>query len=83
MIPAQSRTDLPTLRVHSGEIARIHLAFAPRTVHLTVFRGGGFRHYVLAPRRTVNWKATAAGIGSLDVHASAGDASYLVRIARR
>jgi hypothetical protein len=83
MIPPQSRTDLPTLRVRAGEMVRIHLAFAPRTVHLTVFRAGGFRHFVLAPQRTMDWRAAATGVASLDVRAAPGDASYLIRISRR
>ena len=83
MVPPQSRTDLPTLSVRAGETVRVHLPFAPRTVHLTVFRGGGFRHFVLAPRRTLSWKAVATGIGTLDVRAAAGDASYLIRLSRR
>ena len=82
MIPPQSRTDLPTLAAGAGQHVRFHFTFAPRSVHLTVFRGGSFRHFVLPPRRTVSWMQSTTGVASLDVRAAAGDASYLIRIAR-
>lgn len=83
MIPPQSRTDLPSVRVRAGEVLRLHLAFTQRRVHLTVFRGEGFRHFVLAPRRTLSWTARATGVAVLDVSAQVGDASYLLRLAPR
>ena len=83
MIPPQSRTDVPTLAAGAGDLVRFHFTFAPRSVHLTVFHGGGFKHFVLAPRRTVSWRQSTTGIASLDARAGSGNASYLVRIARR
>ena len=83
MIPPQSRTDLPEVRVARGTLVRLHLAFLPRSAHLTVFRGMSFRHLILAPRRVLVWRADAAGVASLDVRADAGGASYLVRVTIR
>ena len=80
MAPPQSRTDLPTLAVGRGEVVRIHLAFAPRTAHLTLFRGLSFKHYVLVPRRVLTWRAATSGVAALDVRAAPGTASYLVRV---
>ena len=82
-IPPQSRTDLPEMRVARGTLVRLHLGFRPRSAHLTVFRGVGFRHFVLAPRRVLAWRAATAGVASLDVRAGAGGASYLVRMTIR
>jgi len=83
MIPPQSRTDLPTLTVRRGEVVRIHLAYLPRGVHLTVFRQLRFRHYVLRTRRLLTWRARDAGIVSIDTRAAPGEAAYLLRIRLR
>ena len=80
MIPPQSRTDLPTLTVRRNAPLRFHLAFAPRTAHLTVFRGLTFKHYVLPARRVLTWRAVQSGIASVDVRAAPGGAAYLVRV---
>jgi len=83
MIPPQSRTDLPTLIVRRGEVVRIHLAYVPRGVHLTLYRAMSFRHYVLPPRRVIAWRAAGTGVVALDVRAAPGTASYLVRVSAR
>jgi hypothetical protein len=83
MIPPQSRTDLPVLALRPHALVRIHLGFLPRSVHLTLFRGGTFKHYVLAPRRVMSWRAPGGGIASLDVAAAAGTAAYLVTVNTR
>jgi|SRR5579884_148724 len=83
MSPPQSRTDLPTLTVHRGEPVRIHLAYLPNGVHLTLYRAMSFKHYVLAPRRVLSWRAAGSGIVALDVRAAPGTASYLVRVGAR
>ena len=83
MIPPQSRTDLPMLSVRRGEVVRIHLAYVPRGVHLTLYRAMSFRHYVLPPRRVLIWRAAGTGVAALDVRAAAGTASYLVRMSAR
>lgn len=66
-----------------GAVVRIHLAFTPREAHVTVFRATSFRHYALAPRRTLAWHAKEAGVVSIDVRAAAGDAAYLMRLTVR
>ncbi len=83
MIPPQSRTDLPTLIVRRGEVVRIHLAYEPRGVHLTLYRAMSFKHYVLPPRRVLSWRAAGTGVAALDVRAAPGTASYLVRVRAR
>jgi len=80
MVPPQSRADLPVLVVPARGLVRIHLAFLPRSVHVTLFRGASFRHYVLAPRRVMSWRAAGSGIVSVDVRAAAGTAAYLVAV---
>ena len=83
MIPPQSRSDLPTLKVRRGEVVRIHLAYLPRGVHLTLYRAMSFKHYVLAPRRVLAWRAAGTGVVAVDVRAASGTASYLVRVTAR
>lgn len=83
MLPLQSRRDLSTVRVHRGAILRIHLAFLPRTAHVTVFSGLTLKHYRLRPARTLIWRAQAAGVVSLDVRATGGSAAYLTRLVLR
>lgn len=83
MIPPQSRTDLPILGVRRGEVVRIHLAYVPRSVHLTLYRAMSFKHYVFPPRRVLSWRAAGTGVAALDVRAAAGTASYLVRVNAR
>jgi len=83
MIPPQPRADIPGIRVLRGAVIRIHLAFAPRDAHLTVFRGSAFKHYRLRPARTISWKAASEGIASLDVHAPGGSASYILHVILR
>ena len=83
MIPPQSRTDLPALRVRRGELLRIHLGFSPREAHLTLFQQLRFRHYVLRTGRLLTWRVTNAGIVSIDIRAAAGDAAYLLRLRLR
>ena len=83
MIPPQSRTDLPTLSVRRGEVVRIHLAYLPHGVHLTLYRAMSFKHFVLSPRRVLSWRAAGTGVAALDARAAAGTASYLVRVNAR
>ena len=80
MMPPQSRTDLPALRVHRGDLLRVHLGFSPREAHLTLFQPSQFRHYVLRTGRLLTWRVTNAGVVSIDVRAAAGDAAYLLRL---
>ena len=80
MIPPQSRTDLPLLKVRAGEQLRIHFAFVPRSVHLAVYRGVSFRHWILPRARTVSWKARGSGVVVIDAKAKGGTASYLIRL---
>ncbi len=83
MIPPQSRTDLPTLRVSRGELLRIHLGFSAREAHLTLFQQLGFRHYVLRTGRLLTWRVSNEGVVSVDVRAAAGDGAYLLRLRLR
>lgn len=83
MIPPQSRSDLPVVRVDRGAVIRIHLAFVPRDAHLTLFHGSSFTHSLLRPAQTLSWRASRQGIASLDVQARGGSASYLLRVALR
>ena len=83
MIPPQSRTDLPTLTVPRGALVRIHLAYLPRGVHLTLYRAMSFKHYVLPPRRILSWRVAGSGVAALDIRAAPGTASYLVRVSAR
>jgi hypothetical protein len=61
----------------------MHLAFRPREVHLTLYRGAGFKHYRLPRHRIVSWRARGSGVLALDVKAAAGSASYLIRLRTR
>jgi hypothetical protein len=83
MAPVQARTDLPVLIARTGALLRIHLAFRPRDVHLTVYRGLRFRHYRLPRHRILSWRARGPGVIVLDVKAAAGSASYLIRLHTR
>jgi hypothetical protein len=80
MVAPQSRTDLRAIVVPQRGLVRIHLGFLPRSAHLTLFRGGSFKHDVLAPRRVMSWSAPAGGIASLDLAAPAGAAAYLIKV---
>jgi hypothetical protein len=79
MIPPQSRPDLPTIRASRGSSVRIHLAFAERSLTLTVAR----RRVLVTidrSRRIISWRARMAGILNLDVHGGDGGASYVARL---
>src|SRR5207247_9765523 len=80
MAPPQSREDLPSLTVRRGAVVRIHLSFAPREVHVTLFRALSFKHYVLRPQRVLVWRAAGDGVLSVDVRAAAGSVAYLLRL---
>jgi hypothetical protein len=83
MVPVQARTDLPVLIARAGELLRIHLAFRPREVHLTLYRGMRFRHYRLPRHRVLSWKARGSGVIVVDARAAPGTASYLIRLQTR
>jgi hypothetical protein len=78
--PVQERVDLGVLRARAGEWLRMHLAFRPRELHLTVYRGLRFTHYRLPRHRVLSWRARGSGVIALDVEAAAGSASYLIRL---
>ena len=80
MAPPQSREDLPSLAVRRGAVVRIHLSFAPREAHVTLFRALSFKHYVLRPQRVLVWRAAGDGVLSVDVRAAAGSVAYLLRL---
>jgi hypothetical protein len=83
MPPVQERADLGVLEARAGNVLRLHLAFRPREAHLTIYRGLRFRHYRLARRQILTWRAHGSGVIALDVAAAAGSASYLIRLKTR
>ena len=83
MEPVQKRGDLGVLRASLGQVIRLHLAFLPREAHLTVYKGFAFTHYRLRPGRVMNWRVRSLGVAVLDLKASAGTASYAVRLRTR
>jgi hypothetical protein len=83
MPPVQERTDLAVLTARAGELLRIHLAFRPRDVHLTLYRGLRYTHYRLPRRQLLTWRARGSGLIALDAKAAAGSASYLIRLRTR
>jgi hypothetical protein len=62
---------------------RIHLAYSPREVHVTLFHPLSFKHYALRPARVLAWRVTGSGVVSVDTRAASGDAAYLVRLNAR
>ena len=80
MVPAESRHDLPILRVRLGETVRVHFAFTPTHAHVTTFEALRFTHVSVSPNRVVHWPVRKFGIVSIDVTAPAGQAAYLVRL---
>jgi hypothetical protein len=66
--------------VRAGQLLRMHLAFRPREIHLTVYRGLRFTHYRLTPHQILAWRVRGSGVIALDVEAAAGSASYVIRL---
>jgi len=83
MPPVQERADLTVLTARAGDLLRMHLAFRPREVHLTIYRGLRFTHYRLPRHRILSWRARGSGVIALDAESSAGSASYVIRLQTR
>ena len=83
MPPVQKRGDLRVLTARPGELLRMHLAFRPRKIHLTIYRRVHFTHYRLLPQQILSWRAHGSGVIALDAESSAGSASYLIRLQTR
>jgi hypothetical protein len=79
MIAPQSRTDLPVVRVARGRTLRVHLGFPAKSVSVSV-RGRVLPARLSSNRRVVSWRAARAGILTVFVRPTSGDASYHARL---
>ena len=80
MIPPAMRDDIPRIVAKRGVPVRIHLAFAPRTAHVLVLRGGKQTILGLEPKRLLVWRPRVSGVVLVDVRGAQGSAGYLCRI---
>jgi hypothetical protein len=79
MIPPDRRADLPLLRARRGQLLRIQLRFAPRSVVVRV----GSAVVKRDTARTTSWHARRSGLIFVDAKGRGGSASYLARLTVR
>ena len=78
MIPPQTRPDLPVFSVKRGRLVRVHLAFTPANITVSL-DSRTVKAKLDAAKRILSWSATRGGI--LNVFARAkGDASYVAHL---
>jgi hypothetical protein len=76
-VPAGQMVGVPVLRVRRGSTGRIHLAFAPSGVQLSL----GGRKVPAPTDRMVAFSATHAGLVELFVNHGHDDVEYFARLA--
>jgi hypothetical protein len=75
--PVEQRTDVPRIRVVSGEVVRFHLRFRPTELMLRL----GSKTYPLKPERVASWRVRGpSGVADLTARAAPGSAGYVARL---
>jgi hypothetical protein len=80
MVPPQTRSDLPRIKVKPGQMLRVHLGFTPALARVHMLRGD---RAVAVPstrgRRSISFRARR-GVLMVAASASRGTPSYLARL---
>jgi hypothetical protein len=79
LIAPETRPGLPVFAVKRGQVIRVHLGFAARSVTVSVGRRK-VPAKLAANRRIVSWSASRAGILAVAARASGGSPSYVARL---
>jgi hypothetical protein len=92
MVPSQLRNDVPILQVEPSDLLTFRLAFAPKALGVSLYRGDVLSRAELEPTQSFEWRVPDAFAGRAYVHLSAvtrettpwgfGQAGYVVGIER-